>query len=243
MAAERTVVSQGEKELLERVKGLLHNSAMNLWLEAIEVAKRQEEEVLKPAEAQCYEKAREALLAAVYDQVKGRFRKRELRGYLRTILAPGGIEEFGKKQIEALIEKGKKQDGAPPELERLVPVLEGIKDDPAKLTEFSRRLTSDLLGIVAYKNPGMLERLFTRDEVAMRALRGDVLPDLILQARNNPALKQKIEAAVDQNLTKATKKSLAEKLKGFDWKKLLKLLLSLGIGVGTLTVLAVVAKH
>ena len=196
----------------------------NLWQDITAEADKARTTNLKGLEGDCQKGATEKLIDVIYDKTNKKYKMNQLKQYKDELLADG-VEGFGTKRITELI-TAYSLGTATPEQKKLVPVLEGIKNDPAKLKEFSTTLVREMLGTIAYKNPKLLERMFTQDERDMKALLGDVLPDLIEQAYNDPARRDKAEAAFGK---KMTKRDLGEKLKNIGWKNLWWILLVLGI--------------
>ena len=171
----------------------------------------------------------------LYDETKKEFRKKELHKALDDLIK-NGVEGYGVSQLRNLYGQAIRV-GAPPELARMAPVIEQIIDvgtgavkDKAKLMKFASEVTGDMLKMVAIKDPKALKDRFTRDELAMKAMTGDVLPSLIENAMSDKTMKDMIEKQVGKGLASKTK---TEWFKGLPWDKILKILMIvLGVTIG-----------
>lgn len=209
---EQKKVKEAEETVSKRAEGLLSESVINLWQDMSAEADKARTEKLKGLEGDCQKTAKETLIKKIYDKTHKKYNVDQLKKYRNELTKGGvdGVDKFGTARINELI-ASYSAAGATPEQKNLVPILKGIKDDQAKLKEFSTTLVKDMLGVVAYKNPKLLEKLFTEDEAHMRSLLGDVLPDLILQAHEDTSARAKAEELFGKKMTKS---SIGEKLKG-----------------------------
>lgn len=205
---EQKKVKDEEEKICKRAQGLLAEAVTNLWQDMSTEADKARTEKLKGLEGDCQKMAIETLLKKV-NPTKKAYDVKQLKKY-RDELTMDGIDKFGATRIDELIADYSGASSTP-EQKNLVPILNGIKSDPAKLKEFSTSLVKDILGTIAYKNPKLLESLFTKDEIHMRGLIGDVLPDLIMKAHEDISSKSKVEEYFGKNMTK---KSVGEKLNG-----------------------------
>ncbi|MCR4327087.1 MAG: hypothetical protein NUV46_00725 [Nanoarchaeota archaeon] len=205
---EQKKVKEEEENVSKRAQGLLAEAVTNLWQDMSTEADKARTEKLKGLEGDCQKMAIETLLKKV-NPTKKAYDVKQLKKY-RDELTRDGIDKFGTTRIDELI-ADYSGTGATPEQKNLVPILDGIRKDPTKLKEFSTSLVKDMLGTIAYKNPKLLERLFTEDEIHMKGLLGDVLPDLIMKAHEDTASRSKAEEYFGKKMTKS---SVGEKLKG-----------------------------
>lgn len=208
---EQKKIKEEEEKVSKRAQGLLAEAVTNLWQDMSTEADKARTEKLKGLEGDCQKAALEELVKNIYTKKSRSYNMKQLLKY-RDDLTKGevgkGVEKFGIARLNELITTF---SGGTPEQKNLLPILEGIKNDPTKLKEFSTTLVKDMLGTIAYKNPKLLEKLFTQDEGDMRALLGDVLPDLIQKAYDDPARKAKAEELFGKKMTKS---AIGEKLKG-----------------------------
>lgn len=212
---EQKRIKEEEENVSKRAQNLLAEAVTNLWQDMSTEADKARTEKLKGLEGDCQKMAIETLLKKV-NPTKKAYDIKQLKKY-RDELTRDGIDKFGTTRIDEMI-ADYSGTGATPEQKNLVPILDGIKNDPAKLKEFSTTLIKDILGTIAYKNPKLLEKLFTEDERHMRSLLGDTLPDLILKAYEDPSARAKAEEYFGKKMTKGDiGKNLKElfKNKGF----------------------------
>lgn len=199
--AEQKKVKQEEESISKRAQGLLSDAAINLWKDMSTEADQARTETLKGLEGDCQKIAIETLLKKV-NPTKKAYDVKQLKKY-RDELTKDGVDKFGTNRIDELI-ANYSLVGATPEQQNLIPILKGIKEDPVKLKEFSTSIVKDILGVIAYKNPKLLEKLFTEDEAHLRSLLGDTLPDLILKAYEDPSARAKAEEYFGKKMTKGS---------------------------------------
>ena len=209
LADEQKKVEGEERKISERAEGLLSEAVTNLWQDMSTEADKAREGKLKGLEGNCQKIALEALLKKINPK-KQKYDVKTLKKF-RNELVRDGVDKFGTARIDELITEYSLTTSTP-EQKNFVPILIGIKNDPAKLTEFSTTLVKDMLGVVAYKKPKLLERLFTEDEQHMRGLMGDILPDLIMKAYEDPSARGKIDEMMGKNMIRKNKGEVREEL-------------------------------
>lgn len=239
---EKGTVANLEQELIKDLENLIVSESLDLWFKGEEAAGKVEGDVVKTIEEEMAQEAKKRLRTLVYNEQKRKFETKKLDAELNTLIA-GGVEGYGVGRMQ-LLWTACNEVSAAPELKKFIPVLKGIADfttDPPKiinkekLAAFSSAVTADILKMVAYKDPKALENKFSKDERAMAALRGDILPTLIESAMSDSSLRSVVEKSLG---TKATMSSIREALNGANWAKIFKwLLLALGIVAGGFTLI------
>lgn len=232
---EQAKIAAAEKEFNAKLAAILPNSVLELWDEAATAVEKAKPDQRTKIEQEITDKAREMGREDLYDETKKEFRKKELHKALDDLIK-NGVEGYGVSQLRNLYGQAIRV-GAPPELARMAPVIEQIIDvgtgavkDKAKLMKFASEVTGDMLKMVAIKDPKALKDRFTRDELAMKAMTGDVLPSLIENAMSDKTMKDMIEKQVGKGLASKTK---TEWFKGLPWDKILKILMIvLGVTIG-----------
>lgn len=229
---EKDSIANKEQEFIDDLRKIIIDESLNLWAEGHEAIGQAKPEVVKTLEQTVRDEAKKTLREFLYDPVKKEFNKSLLNTELDSLLT-GGVDSYGRARLLVLW-TACNAPGAPPELQRLKPVISEIVDftgatpvikSQEKLREFSSDVVTDMLKMVAYKDPRMLENRFKNDEIAMAKLKGDILPDLIMQAHKDKSLRGELEKSFGEKLTK---KSIGDKLKEWKWGQILGILLALG---------------
>lgn len=241
---EKGTVANLEQELIEDLKRMIVNESLDLWSKGTEEAGKVETDVLKKIEGDITNEAKKRLRDVVYNEQKEKFKKKELNNELSSLLDKK-VGGYGMSRLQQLWNVCNAAN-APPELKKFAPVIKDIVDfsqqppkiiNQEKLTTFSSEVVGDMLKMVAYKNPRLLENRFTQDEQAMAILKGDILPDLIMQAHKDKSLRSEIEKGFGEKLTKH---KIGEAIARWDWKKILwilGILAGIGLLVGGISIL------
>jgi len=241
---EKGTVANLEQELIEDLRRMIINESLDLWSKGAEEAGKVETDVLKKIEGDIINEAKKRLRDVVYNEQKKKFKKKELNDELSSLLDKK-VGGYGMSRLQQLWNVCNAAN-APPELKKFAPVIKDIVDfsqqppkiiNQEKLTTFSSEVVGDMLKMVAYKNPRLLENRFTQDEQAMAILKGDILPDLIMQAHKDKSLRSEIEKGFGEKLTKH---KIGEAIARWDWKKILwilGILAGIGLLVGGISIL------
>lgn len=224
--AQQKLKDQEEKTLND-LNNVVFNAVTKEWIEA---AKKTETEKPDESKANKENPAYKKIEENLYNSLETRdhkLDKKQLAKYREILLkAPPGkeVEELGKEIIEDLLADRHAFDDKP----ELKPIIEKILNDPdpAKLKEFSEKLTEEVLRVAVIKDPKGFQKLWTEDEAMIRIMRGSLLPEMIKGAKKNITLSKHIEDLDKEGLIK---NGLFDKMNGaFIFKIILLILTTLG---------------
>ena len=242
---ENGSVANQEQELVDSLNRVIINEGLELWSQGTSAAEASKPEVIKSLDEMIRSEVKKHIQENIYDESRKKFRNRELNTELDDLLK-NGVDNYGISNLQSLWTRCNAA-GAPPELQRLIPAIKDVVDfatvpptiiNAEKLRVLSTDAATDMLKVVAFKNPRWLEKKFTHDEVAMAKLKGDILPDLIMQAHKDKSLQAEIEKGFGEKLTKG---NLIEKMARWDWSKLLwalGILAGIGVAIGATALIA-----
>ncbi|MCX7996676.1 MAG: hypothetical protein N2691_02840 [Patescibacteria group bacterium] len=123
----------------------------------------------------------------------------------------------------------------------IIAALKAIEEDPAELKAFSSELTTQVLKIAAFKDQsrGVWEKsilgdLFSKDEAALRTIMEDALPDMIVKAKGDTTVREKVKELANLDITDG---NFADRLRSMSKNPVLKavaiaVLLALSISGG-----------
>jgi len=223
---EKGSVANQENQFVEDLKNIIINDGLDVWSEASSEALKVKPEVMKTLDEIIKNEVKKYLHEEIYNESNKKFRTKELKRELDNLLRDG-VDQYGISRLQVLWNKCTIA-GAPPELTKLIPSISEVVDfsgptpvikNLEKLKALSADTVTDMLKIVAFKNPHWLEKRFTQDQQAMAKLKGDILPDLIMQAHKDKSLQLEIEKGFGEKLTKGY---LKEKIARWNWAEILK---------------------
>lgn len=229
---EKGSVANQEKQFIEDLKNIVINDGLDVWSEGSTESLKVKPEVMKTLDEIIKGEVKKYLHEEIYNESKKKFKTKELKTELDTLLKDG-VDKYGVSRLKVLWDKCNIA-GAPPELQKLIPSIAEIVDfsgatpvikNQEKLKTLAADTVTDMLKIVAFKNPHWLEKRFTQDQQAMAKLKGDILPDLIMQAHKDKSLQAEIEKGFGEKLTKG---KLIESIKRWNWTEILKWLAIIG---------------
>ncbi len=234
-------LTQQEEEVNQKLSGIVADAATDVWVSGKESVEATQEEAIVTGETQVYRDIQKKLYSDLYNDAKKEFRGAEFKTLidnLKTAPLGQGVEGFGVVCLNNYY-------NSLPATSELRPIIDQMRRDPAKLAEFSSKITIDVLKLAAYKDPEILEKVFAPDEGLMRSLQGDVLPAIVEEALKSSELRALAEKQTGSKLTgepEAIKKTLKDRFASMDKKKLLAALIALLGSLGIVVAAAMRTK-
>jgi hypothetical protein len=205
-----------------RIQNITGEAVINHWMEASRENDSARPEVLREGTEQAAQQARDNLEALLYRNGSvDKYRIRECLEIMKNSKPGESNIELGRRVVQSMLGGGSGLYGMPNASAEMRPHLEQLlrPENEQQLRDLAGQLNGDVLKLAAYKTPNLLKRAFKKDELAMRALRDDILPQQMMQMREDNPLRRAIEQASGGKLNKRTAAEFLRDFMGNKWTK------------------------